>query len=91
MMLDVIPIQIGEELFEPLIHNLMVEPTMFEFVEEDGPALSGFVLKSGEDGVAQVLLDGFAVALVEVAGPVVGGALGAHVVACSRIYNYEEK
>jgi hypothetical protein len=29
------------------------------------------------------LFDGFAVALVEIAGPVVGGSLGAHVVACS--------
>jgi len=56
---------------------------MFELVEEDGPPLSGFVSEGGEDGVVEVLFDGFAVALVEVAGPVVGGALGAHVVACS--------
>ena len=45
--------------------------------------MAGFVAEGGEDGVAEVLFDGFAVALVEVAGPVVGGALGAHVVACS--------
>lgn len=42
-----------------------------------------FVVECGEDGVAEVLFDGFAVALVEIAGPVVGGSLGAHVVACS--------
>lgn len=82
-MLDIIPIEICKELLEPLVHNLMIGPAMFEFVEEDGPPLSGFVLEGGEDGVAEVLFDGSAVALVEVAGPVVGGALGAHVVACS--------
>jgi len=75
-MLDIIPIEICKELLEPLVHNLMIGPAMFEFVEEDGPPLSGFVLEGGEDGVAEVLFDGSAVALVEVAGPVVGGALG---------------
>ena len=56
---------------------------MLELVEEDGPPLSGFVSEGGEDGVAEVLLDGFTVALVQITRPVVGGALGAHVVACS--------
>ena len=56
---------------------------MFEFVEEDGSPLPRFVLEGGEDGVAEVRFDGFAVAGVEIAGPVVGGTLGAHVVACS--------
>lgn len=46
--------------------------------------MAGFVAEGGEDGVAEVLFDGFAVAVIEVAGPVVGGALGAHVVACSE-------
>jgi hypothetical protein len=31
------------------------------------------------------LFDGFAVALVQVTGPVVRGALGAHIVACSFV------
>jgi hypothetical protein len=84
-MLDIIPIEICEELLEPLIHNLVIGPAVFEFLEEDGPPLSGFVLEGGEDGVAEVLFDGFAVALVEISGPVVGGALGAHVVACSVV------
>ena len=83
-MLDVIPIEVGEKLFEPLVHNLMIEPTVLEFVEEDGAPLAGFVAKGRKDGVAEVLFDGFAVALVEVAGPVVGRSLGAHVVACSE-------
>jgi hypothetical protein len=82
-MLNIIPIEIRKELLEPLVHDLMIGPAMFELVEEDGPPLSGFVSEGGEDGVVEVLFDGFAVALVEVAGPVVGGALGAHVVACS--------
>mmetsp|Transcript_32370 Transcript_32370/g.65879 ORF Transcript_32370/g.65879 Transcript_32370/m.65879 type:complete len:93 (+) Transcript_32370:3170-3448(+) len=81
-MLDIIPIEIRKELLEPLVHDLMIGPAMLELVEEDGPPLSGFVSEGGEDGVVEVLFDGFAVALVEVAGPVVGGALGAHVVAC---------
>lgn len=58
---------------------------MFEFVEEDGSSLTGFVLEGGEDSVAEVLFDGFAVALVQVTGPVVRGALGAHIVACSFV------
>ena len=39
----------------------MIGPTVFEFVEEDGPPLSGFVLEGGEDGVVEVGFDGFAV------------------------------
>ena len=80
---DVIPVEIGEELFEPIVHNLVIGPTVLEFVEEDGSPLAGLVLECGQDGLAEVVLDGFAVALVEVAGPVVGGELGAHVVAYS--------
>lgn len=83
MMLDIIPIEICEELLEPFVHNLVIGPTMFELVEEDGSPLSGFVSEGGEDGVAEVLFDGFTVALVQITRPVVGGALGAHVVACS--------
>ena len=64
MMLDIIPIEICKELLEPLVHNLMIGPAVFELVEEDGPPLSGFVLEGGEDGVGQILLDRFAVALV---------------------------
>lgn len=85
MMLDIIPVQIGEELFQPLIHNLVIGPAVFEFVEKDGSALSGFVFEGGEYGGAEVLFDGFAVALVEVSGPVVGGSLVAHVVASSGV------
>ena len=82
-MLDIISVEICKELLEPLVHNLMIVPAMFEFVEEDGPPLSGFVSEGGEDGVAEILFDGFTVAVVQIARPVVGGALGAHVVACS--------
>jgi len=85
-MLDIIPVQIGEELLHPLIHNLVIGPAVFEFVEKDGSALSGFVFEGGEYGGAEVLFDGFAVALVEVSGPVVGGSLVAHVVA-SYVYS----
>ena len=83
VMFDIIPIQICKEFLEPFVHNLMIGPAVFEFVEEDGPPLSGFVLEGGEDGAVEVAFDGFAVAGVEIAGPVVWGTLGAHVVACS--------
>lgn len=84
-MLHVVTIEVSEEFFEPLIHDLVVGPAVFELVQENRPPLPGLVIEGREDGILKILLDGFAVTLVQIAGPVVGRSLGAHIVACSEL------
>jgi len=80
-MLDVESIEVVEEFGHPFVHDLMIGPSELQFVEEDSSALGCFGAEGGEDGGGEVIFNGLAVALVEFAGMVVGGALGAHVVA----------
>jgi len=82
-MLDVESIEVVEEFGHPFVHDLMIGPSELQFVEEDSSALGCFGAEGGEDGGGEVIFNGLAVALVEFAGMVVGGALGAHVVAAS--------
>ena len=83
-MFDVVSIEVGEELLEPLVHYFMVLPAVFEFRQENGPALSRFFAKRREYVGGQVSFDCLAVSLVKLAGPVVRRALCAHVVARSN-------
>jgi hypothetical protein len=84
-MLDVVTIEIGKELFEPLVHDFMVGPSVLEFCEENGASLSGLVLESGKHGGAEVVFNGFAVSLIEFPRPVVWRSLCTHVVACTTV------
>ena len=66
VMLDVVPVEVGEEFLEPLVHDLVVGPAVLQLGEEDGPALADLVLQGRTDGLDQVVLDGFPVTLVEI-------------------------
>ena len=81
MVFDIVSIEISEELFEPLVHDLMVLPSMFEFRQENRSALARFVSKRWENIFCQVSLNRLAVTLIKLARPVVRRALGAHIVA----------
>ena len=70
-MFHIIPVEVCENFLEPLVHNLVIAPTVLEFAEEYRPTLSRLVVKGGEDGVAEVGFDSFAVANIEISGPVV--------------------
>lgn len=80
VVLDVVPIEVGEELFKPLVHDLVVLPAMTKFRQEDRPALAGLVAERREDVGGEVPFDRFSVALIELTRPVVGGPLRAHVI-----------
>mmetsp|Transcript_26225 Transcript_26225/g.61484 ORF Transcript_26225/g.61484 Transcript_26225/m.61484 type:complete len:354 (-) Transcript_26225:261-1322(-) len=79
---DVVSIEIGEEFFEPLVHDLVILPSVLDFCQQNGSAGPHFVVEGREDVVLEVCLDGLAVSLVEFTGPIVGRALCAHIVAC---------
>ena len=83
MVFHVVSIEVSEELFEPLVHDLMVLPSVFELRQEHGSALACFVTKCWQHIICQVSLNRLAMALIKFAGPVVRRALGAHVVASS--------
>jgi hypothetical protein len=86
-MLDVIAIEVGKELFEPLVHNLMVGPSVLEFGKDNGASLSGLGPESGKHSVAKIVFNGFPVSLIEFPRPIVGRTLCAHVVACAIMKN----
>ena len=81
MVFDIVSIEISEELFEPLVHDLMVLPSMFEFRQENSSALARFVSKRWENIFRQVSLNCLAVSLIQLTGPVVRRALCTHVIA----------
>lgn len=70
-MLDIVTIEVSEEFLQPLVHDLVVCPSMIELREEDGSSLSRFVAKSWKDIRRQVALDRVPVSLIEFARPVV--------------------
>jgi hypothetical protein len=82
-MFDVVAIEIGKELFEPFVHDLMVGPSVLEFCKENGASLSGLVPESGKHGDAEVVFNGFAVSLIKFPRPIVWRTLCTHVVACT--------
>ena len=63
----------------PLVHDFVVGPAVVQFFQQ---VLVVLVAKRRQDGGAKIVLDGVAMALVELLGPVVRLALRAHVVAC---------
>ncbi len=87
MVLDVIPIEIGEEFFEPLVHDLVIFPTQLEFLQQNGSTLARLLLEGRKNGMAEVLFDRFAVTLIEFPTPIVRRTLCAHVITCPVIIN----
>jgi hypothetical protein len=43
MMFDVVSIKIGKEFLEPLVHDLMVCPSMLQFGQKDRSSLTSLV------------------------------------------------
>ncbi len=70
-MFHVISVKVGKEFLEPLVHNLVITPTVLDFVEENRPTLTRLFLEGGEDSVAEIGFNRFTMANVEIAGPVV--------------------
>lgn len=59
-MLDVIPVQIGNEFLEPLFHNLVVLVAVTELGEEDGPTLTRLFVEGRDDRIREVIHNGLA-------------------------------
>ena len=71
MMLNVVTIEVCEEFLQPLIHDLMIGPSMIEFGKENGSPLPCFVSQRGKYICCQIVLDCLSVSLIQLSRPVV--------------------
>jgi hypothetical protein len=84
MMFDVVSIKVGKEFLEPLVHDLMVYPSMLQFSQKDRSSLTSLVPEGLKDVCCKVPFDGITVPLIKLARPIVRGSLRTHVVACTK-------
>ena len=80
VMFDIIPVQICEEFFQPFVHNLMIDPPMMQFGQEQGRTI--LIPQRRYNVGRQVPFNGFPMALVQFSRPIVRRSLRAHVVTC---------
>jgi hypothetical protein len=71
VMLDIVAIEIGEKLLQPLIHNLMVGPPVVKLSKKNRSTLTSLISQRWKNVCGQVPFDGFSVPLVQLTGPVV--------------------
>jgi hypothetical protein len=53
-MLDIVTVEVGEKLLEPLVHDLVVRPSVIELREKNSSSLAGLIPKSWKDVRSQV-------------------------------------
>jgi hypothetical protein len=82
MMFHVVPVEVGEEFPEPIVHNMVIAPTIPDFNQKCRATLCRRVLNGEKDGIAEVRFNSFTMSNEESMGPVEErSALGTHIIA----------